>query len=209
MGGRTKIVKVTEPPAGFLYVQQFLSESDQHSVLEKVKSLDFHNYVYQGFTAKRMVKYFGYSYEFYTAAVRTSEPFPQWLAELRDKAASTMHLEPTSFEQALVAYYPHGAAIGWHRDAPAFGPSVLGISLGSAETMRFRRETEAGFEIFKQPLSRGSLYAIQGVARSVWQHSLPPVKQERFSITFRTVRPRYLPDGLPSATETSIVNTMS
>lgn len=33
-----------------------------------------------------------------------------------------------------------------------------------------------------------SAYIIQGPARSQWQHSIPPTKTLRYSITFRTLR---------------------
>lgn len=33
-----------------------------------------------------------------------------------------------------------------------------------------------------------SIYAMRGPARSQWQHSIPPVEQIRYSITFRTLR---------------------
>src|SRR3712207_8467371 len=54
---------------------------------------------------------------------------------------TTLFRSPTAAEelaQTLVTRYPPGAAIGWHRDAPAFGV-VAGVSLGSACRMRFQR----------------------------------------------------------------------
>jgi alkylated DNA repair dioxygenase AlkB len=87
--------------------------------------------------------------------------------------------------------YTTGAGIGWHRDAPAFGPTVVGISLGSEEVMRFRRQVGDHFEMYKQPLERRSIYVLGGSSRSYWQHSLPPAKQLRYSITFRTVKEKY------------------
>lgn len=64
---------------------------------------------------------------------------------------------PTQMEQALVNMYVPGAGIGWHRDAPPFGPTVVGISLASEEVMRFRRQVGNHFEMYKQPLERRSL----------------------------------------------------
>lgn len=39
---------------------------------------------------------------------------------------------PEALAQVLVTRYPAGSVIGWHRNAPAFGPTVVGLSLGSA-----------------------------------------------------------------------------
>ena len=45
-----------------------------------------------------------------------------------------------SLTAALVTEYAPGAVIGWHRDAPQYGPVVIGVSLASACRMRMRRE---------------------------------------------------------------------
>ena len=33
-----------------------------------------------------------------------------------------------------------------------------------------------------------SAYVLTGPARTQWEHSIPPVKETRYSITFRTLR---------------------
>jgi alkylated DNA repair dioxygenase AlkB len=91
----------------------------------------------------------------------------------------------------LIARYPEGAAIGWHRDAPMFDPTVLGISLRAKGVMRFRRDVGVNKEIFKIELEPKSFYIISGSARTHWQHSLAPTKELRYSITFRTVKAGY------------------
>jgi hypothetical protein len=37
-------------------------------------------------------------------------------------------------------------------------------------------------------VERGSAYVLAGEARSRWQHSIPAMKAERWSITFRTLK---------------------
>ncbi|MEV1332986.1 hypothetical protein AB0J20_25830 [Micromonospora costi] len=44
-----------------------------------------------------------------------------------------------SLAQALVTRYPPGAVVGGHRDASAFGPTVAGLSPGSACLLGFQR----------------------------------------------------------------------
>jgi hypothetical protein len=41
-----------------------------------------------------------------------------------------------------------------------------------------------------EPLPPRSAYALAGEARTGWQHSVPPTKALRYSITFRTLKPR-------------------
>jgi alkylated DNA repair protein (DNA oxidative demethylase) len=89
-----------------------------------------------------------------------------------------------------VARYPPGATIGWHRDAPMFGTPVVGVSLLAPCIMKFRRKAGESYEVFKQTLDPRSFYVLGHDVRSQWQHSIPPTKAERFSITMRTLRKR-------------------
>ena len=86
--------------------------------------------------------------------------------------------------------YPAGAGIGSHRDAPMFGPQVVGVSLRAPSVMRFRRSVGGvryGHDVTLEPRSA---YVLGGKARSAWKHEIPPTKDLRYSITFRTVRRR-------------------
>src|SRR5690606_3759018 len=101
--------------------------------------------------------------------------------------------DPTTYVEALLTRYSPGAPIGWHRDAPAFGPTVLGLSFGAEATLRFRTGNSGRAQV-KLTLAPGSLYVLSGEARTKWQHALSPVKAIRYSLTFRTLRvPRPTP----------------
>jgi alkylated DNA repair dioxygenase AlkB len=95
-----------------------------------------------------------------------------------------------NLEQFLAMRYPPGAAIGWHRDAPMFGTPLIGVSLLYPCAMKFRRAQGDGFEQHTQLLEPRSLYILGGASRSEWQHSIPPIKSLRYSITMRTLRRR-------------------
>ena len=92
--------------------------------------------------------------------------------------------------QALVSRYPPGAGIGWHRDAPAFGDPVIGVSLLAVCRMRFQRTAGDERRLFELELEPRSAYALSGSARWAWQHSIPAAKELRYSVTFRTLRKR-------------------
>ena len=87
----------------------------------------------------------------------------------------------------MVTEYEPGAPIGWHRDRPQF-EDVIGISLASPCTFRFRRKKGAGWERASFIAEPRSAYLLRGPARTEWQHSIPPVEALRYSITFRTLR---------------------
>lgn len=198
-----KIQRTNVPPKGLQYVPEILSITEEEKLLGVLFGLPYHDFVLNGVAAKRKVKRYGYSYEFYTPIVEEAEPFPAWLAELRDRAAASANINPSILEQALVAKYDPGAAIGWHRDAPAFGSPVLGISFGADQVMRFRKTHADFFEHFRQPIARRSLYILGGEARSVWQHSIAPATALRYSITFRTINERYRAKKQPGAAAAS------
>jgi alkylated DNA repair dioxygenase AlkB len=121
--------------------------------------------------------------------VVTGDPIPAELRELQKRCAGLAEVEPQRFAQLLVSRYPEGAGIGWHRDAPKFGPKVAGVSLRSACRMRFQRGTGAKREMFALELEPRSAYVLGGAARSSWQHSIPAAKALRYSLTFRMVKP--------------------
>jgi alkylated DNA repair protein (DNA oxidative demethylase) len=67
---------------------------------------------------------------------------------------------------------------------------VVGVSLRSACLLRFQRGQGGERRIFEQVLEPRSAYVLTGPCRSAWQHSIPAVLEERYSITFRTLRRR-------------------
>jgi alkylated DNA repair dioxygenase AlkB len=95
---------------------------------------------------------------------------------------------PEELVEALVSRYPPGATIGWHRDAPMFGPKIVGVSLLSACRMRFQRLLKGVRYVHELELAPRSAYLLGGASRAAWQHSIPPTKSLRYSITFRTLK---------------------
>jgi alkylated DNA repair dioxygenase AlkB len=107
---------------------------------------------------------------------------------LRERAERLAELPAGAFEQALVTRYPPAATIGWHRDAPPFGPTIVGVSLLAPCRMRFQRKLEGTRYVHEQTLEPRSAYVLAGTARSAWEHHIPPTKELRYSLTFRTIR---------------------
>ena len=119
-------------------------------------------------------------------AVTEAEPIPDWLQPVRERCAHLSRTEPDELAEALVQRYPPGATIGWHRDAPQFG-KVVGVSLGSACRLRLRPVRGERRDVVELELEPRSAYVFSGHARWQWQHSIPPTKALRYSITFRTL----------------------
>ena len=174
-------------PEGLRYHPDFLRSAHETALLEQVEELEYGQIELRGQVARRTVRLFGYDYDFESRTAFPTEPLPPWLLPLRDGCASLAGVEPGAFEHALVNRYPPGATIGWHRDAPPFGPVVAGVSLAADAELRFQRSLGGVRYVFQQPLARRSAYVLGGLARLAWQHSIPPGDQLRYSITFRTL----------------------
>jgi alkylated DNA repair dioxygenase AlkB len=87
----------------------------------------------------------------------------------------------------LVTEYAPGAGIGWHKDRPAFD-EVVGISLVAPCLFRLRRKAGAKWERKSFTARPRSAYLLSGASRHGWEHSIPPVQQLRYSLTFRSMR---------------------
>jgi DNA oxidative demethylase len=179
---------VVERPEGLRYEPDFLTEEEERRLLALMDEVEFREVTMRGQTARRTVRHYGYDYGYESWQLVPADPLPSVLVWLRDRCAELARAEPDELAQALVSRYPPGAGIGWHRDAPMFGRAVVGVSLGSACRLRFQRRVGGIRRVYDVDLAPRSAYVLAGQARSAWQHSIPPAKNLRYSITFRTVR---------------------
>ncbi|WP_200216316.1 alpha-ketoglutarate-dependent dioxygenase AlkB [Micromonospora coerulea] len=178
-----------ERPAGLTYQPELLTDDEERSLLSTLGALDFREVRMHGQVARRTVRHFGFDYDYGSFQLTRAEALPVALHGLRDRCADLAGCAPEALAQALVTRYPPGAVIGWHRDAPAFGPTVVGVSLAAACLLRFQRGTAEARRVYELELAPRSGYVLTGAARSSWQHSIPPVPALRYSVTFRTLRP--------------------
>jgi alkylated DNA repair dioxygenase AlkB len=174
-------------PPGFDYYPDFISPQEEEFLLSGISHLKFEHFQFHGYEAKRRVVHFGYGYAFNRRSLTKAEPLPSFLEPLRKKVAKRLKVKPELIAEVLVTHYPETAPIGWHRDAPSF-ESLFGISLQSPCVMKLRKLTQEKSSLRQICLEPRSGYAIQGEARWLWQHHIPPQKGERYSITFRTLK---------------------
>jgi alkylated DNA repair dioxygenase AlkB len=174
-------------PDGFSYWPGFLSNEEEQSLLACIRNLEFRAYDYHGYTARRRIVDYGLTYDFASHVASPTTPIPEFLLPFRERAAYFAEVAPQEFVEAIVTEYSPGSPIGWHRDAPQFG-IVFGISLLSSCRFRFKPYRREG-KIVTVSLEPRSAYLMRGAARWQYQHSIPAVKELRFSITFRTAGP--------------------
>jgi alkylated DNA repair dioxygenase AlkB len=182
-------------PEGFEYRPDFLSASEEQQLLADLAHVEFTAVEMRGAVARRRTAHYGWTYGYERRDAAPGRPIPEFLLPLRVRVALWAAVDDEAFAEALITEYPEGAPIGWHRDAPMFG-DVAGISLGASCRLKFRpyvspkdlsqvgiRRTTHEIE-----LEPRSAYLIRGEARREFEHSIPPVAQPRYSITFRTLR---------------------
>ena len=174
-------------PPGFVYHPDVLTGEEERNLLEGIRALPFNEVRMRGQVARRRTIHFGWTYGYETWRVEPGPPIPGLLLPLRARAAAVAGVAPEAMAEVLVTHYPTGAGIGWHRDAPAFG-AVVGASLLGACRFRFQRGRGPARQTRTLLLEPRSAYLLDGAARWDWQHAIHPGKEERYSVTFRTLR---------------------
>lgn len=174
---------------GLATTPDLVTAAEEQALIAAIDAIALAPFRFHGWTGKRLTAAFGWSYDFDAGLLRHGDPMPDWLLPVRDRAAGFAGLPGTALEQALLIRYDVGAGIGWHRDRPLF-EHVIGLSLGAATSMRFRRRRGDRFERATLPLERRAAYHLSGEARHAWEHSIAELHQTRWSITFRTMRDR-------------------
>jgi len=180
-------------PDGFIYRQNFISEAEEQALIREIQSVQLASFQYYQFTGKRRLASFGWQYEFGKNEITRAPDMPAFLLPLRTRAGKLFDIDPNSFSQSSIIEYSTGSPIGWHRDIAHFGV-VVGISLGAACRMRFRKyhrvraKNSKRDETLSIELQPRSIYLMSGASRELWQHSIPPVKALRYSIMMRTLR---------------------
>ena len=181
---------------GFRYEPSFIDHTYESELLAQIQRLPFREFEFHGYLGKRRIVSYGWRYEYSGRGVlKGAEDIPEFLVDLRARAASFAQLKPAELQQVLVTEYRAGAGIGWHCDKPVFD-RVVGVSLLAPCILRFRRKVNGKptaptakkiwerVNIVTQPRSA---YLLTGLVRSEWEHSILRVDEDRYSVTYRSL----------------------
>jgi alkylated DNA repair dioxygenase AlkB len=171
-------------PEGFAYREEVISPDEERALAERFALLPLAPFAFHGFLGRRRIVSFGWRYDYAGRTLRPSEEIPGLLMPLRERAAEFAGVPAQSLQQVLVTEYAPGAAIGWHRDKPMF-EDVVAVSFLAPCTLRLRRRHDEGWDRRSIELLPRSAYLLRGPSRRDWEHSIPPVGELRFSVTFR------------------------
>jgi alkylated DNA repair dioxygenase AlkB len=173
-------------PEGFRYQPNLVTPEEEIELANQLARLPFEPFDFHGHLAHRHVVGFGFRYDYASRTVRKAAPIPTFLQPLRCKIAAFAGQPPDAFEQVLINAYRPGAGIGWHRDKPHF-EEVVGVSLLAPCAFRFRKEIGGRWDRLSVRVEPRSAYLMKGPARHVWEHSIPPLQNYRYSVTMRTM----------------------
>jgi alkylated DNA repair dioxygenase AlkB len=193
---------------GFHYQPELITTAEEQELIQQVSVLPFREFEFHGFLGKRRIVSFGWKYDYSGRAIRKADDIPDFLLDLRSRAAEFSGIDSNTFQHVLVTEYRAGSGIGWHRDKPEFG-EVVGVSLLAPCVLRFRRKSSVRPESQQTPTLRmhkgprekkttswdrlsvdvepRSAYHLTGPARRDWYHSILRVDSLRYAITFRTL----------------------
>ena len=178
---------VSVPPPGFRYHADVITPEAEQALVARLRDLGWEEVKMRGQVARRRTVHFGWLYGYETWRIEPGPAIPDFLLPVREQAAALTGVAADALAEVLVTEYAPGAGIGWHRDAPMFG-DVVGVSLLSPCRFRFQRGKGDARETRVSVLAPRSAYVLTGSARWQWQHSIPPMKTWRYSVTFRTLR---------------------
>lgn len=177
-------------PPGMRYLPDVISAAEERALIAFIEGLPLKPFEFVGgFRGNRRVLSYGWRYDYTSGRLDEVSLMPEPLLALRATVAPLFGLAPERLQQALVTEYAPGAGIGWHRDRPNF-EQIVGVSLLVPCKFRLRRKAGSGWErtsIIAQPRSA---YLLSGEVRNVWEHSIPPLEELRYSVTFRTLKER-------------------
>jgi alkylated DNA repair dioxygenase AlkB len=180
-----------ELPQGLLYRPDFLAAAEEAALVATAAALPLHEAKFRSYLAKRRVAHFHTEpdapyYEEGEGDDASGTALPPAIVALRARVAAVVGVSPEAFVHALVSEYRPGTPIGWHRDKPVYGV-VAGVSLAGTGTMRWRPyAAQDARHTLSLELAPRSLYVMRDAIRWEWQHSMPPMKMLRYSITLRT-----------------------
>ena len=185
----SKNIRNTAPPEGFHYQADVLPPHEEQELVEQIRELPLKEFEFHGYVGKRRTISYGWHYDFSQERLQPTDEIPASLRRAREHAAVFAGLAAEDLPHALITEYSPGTTIGWHRDKGVF-EDVVGISLLSPCIFRLRRKAGAAWERYSLTVEPRSAYLLRGTVRTEWEHSIPAVEELRYSITFRSLRPR-------------------
>jgi alkylated DNA repair dioxygenase AlkB len=175
-------------PSGLSGGPDLFTPEAEAAFVRQFEALPFKPFEFHGHLGNRRIVSFGFRYDYGSQMLRPSQAMPDFLMPLRAIASQFSGIAEDKLEQPLVTEYTPGAGIGWHRDKPMF-EKIVALSFLAPCDLRLRRKVGDHWERRSIQVLPRSGYMLSGPAREEWEHSIVPMDQLRYSVTFRAFRP--------------------
>ncbi|MGE0821757.1 MAG: alpha-ketoglutarate-dependent dioxygenase AlkB [Candidatus Binatia bacterium] len=170
---------------GLEYRPNFLNATDEQQLVDVMRESRLQRtWPWKPYRRSRWHRVsFGWEYTAASRPLRKARlELPPLLATWRDRCGDIARVQ--TLDQVSVNWYPPGAGIGAHIDAPLYGEMILVLSLASIAKIQWK-EKATGKSI-TTTIEPRSLYIMTDDARWRWSHQVLPVPVERYAIVFRT-----------------------
>ena len=93
----------SEPPlAGLAQGEDIVTADQERALVAEIDRAELSPFRFQGWIGKRLTASFGWHYDFDNATFQPTDPIPDWLLPLRQRAARFADLPPDEFVQAML-----------------------------------------------------------------------------------------------------------
>ena len=172
-------------PAGFYYVRDVFSESQEDTVKKILHDNTWEKY------HGRSVQHFGHAY-LGPSKVAATSPIPEEFSSILqtyNAALERLGLSHPPPNQITGTMYLPGEGIGYHGDDPLLGDPVSIFGSQSDTTMFFKNPSNG--DSFRIRLFARSLLVLTGAARHEWHHGIPRRREDEvFGLTVPRTVPR-------------------
>jgi alkylated DNA repair dioxygenase AlkB len=134
---KTTDTETLPPPPGLKFAEEIMTPAEEAALIALIDDSGLIQFALDP-TNPRSTKTFGWVYENSDDTIWLGEPLPDGFHSVRDRAAAFAGVSPEALIECMLIRYEPGAVIQPHVDKPAWDV-VMGISLGAATTMDFRK----------------------------------------------------------------------
>jgi hypothetical protein len=96
---------VSLSPAGLQYRPDFVSERDEHDLVQRIRSLPLQPFQFGAFLGKRRVAWFGWRYDYSQQKLQQAEALPAWIAPVIARLEAFGDLPAGAIRQVLFTQY--------------------------------------------------------------------------------------------------------
>jgi len=160
-------------PSGLIFITDFISTEEEAHILASIPPTPD-----RGLKSRNSTRRYGSLFPYKGGVMK--EPTPDYLEDLNRKIMSSGLSDHLYKSVSLNEYLP-GNSNALHVDNLESGPTITIISLGVDTPMLFQNHKY----MYELMLPARSLIQMKDDIRYRWRHSIPPVKEKRYSIVFR------------------------